>query len=431
MNLYAELLHKMNINDSAILNEIVDYANGNSELLSLLALEHRRTLMGDRNIYANDNYRSNKLEEALRKNSIPDSEIAEIMAIDRESMEDEEEDNEDDNERVDVKQFCLVTGVLLKEIYSEILTKCPLFIAKIGNSFGSTIALASVILRHKYKSLMDIPTDITTEFMKYVRANIVNTGITTVHRNYIFHAYVFYLCMVLGYGYMDMPEILRGLIIIDKITGENECISTRFISELIVRSLLSKPFYDKLIDRSDEGKLLQIVMLCSVIDMIDDNNFDDVDNCLRKLDLSKNDAILVRIPYKKQVFVVEHMAGKKSVYRIHRVRANDIYLMNTITDQFVEKIVYSLNDAKLYLDQRDKTNDVVEQDRKKDEVLMVSLKRELYRERDNMFMRNVVIVMMLLVIGVIVVFLNRRDVRTKIKNSANVVKQKVGIDYLM
>ena len=434
MSMINDLLSRLNINTPEVSRELEQYISENHELINIIATEYKRTLLGDRGLYNNDSYRLKFIQEMLIRNGIPENEIDEIMAGEDDD-ENEEEETEDVPVKSDSKSFCILTGVLLKELYDEIVSACPEFIKSIGNSFGSILVVICLTLFQKFDSVLDIEEEIAEQFIKYVRSNVANDGITMVHRNYIVQTYMFYVAICLTYGYINMADAIRMLTVLDKTTGDNEALSNRFVSELVTRSIASEVFRKKLMESGDIGRMYQMVVICSAIDMVESPIAPDTDyKILSTLSLTRNDVVKIATPTRRYLYVIEHRMQKQgSVYRIHRVNAADVFNISSITDQFVEKIVYTLNDVRIWLDKNDMSAEAIRRDRMKDKSLIVQLKTEMYKERNNLFMRNIMLVIIAIVVTTMIIFLSRSEVQQKIKQKVGTAGDAVksGIEYVV
>ena len=401
MNLSAELLSKLNIHDENILSEIESYSNSSSELIALISLEFRRTLLGDRKIYSHDNFRMSKLEELLRNNGIPEEEIDEIMSYDTDL-------------KCNPKHYCITIGVLMKELYNEIASKCPLFMKAIGNSFGTSLALICLVSKNTFVNLLKTSSSISAILLKHVRDTINRNNTSMIHKNYTFHAFMYYLCIILTFKQINFPEAVRVLSVINRITGSGEALSVRFISELLLRGLKSESFFNKLNDKSESGIIIQVIMLCTVIDMIETNYEPDEDyENLQKLSLVKPDVRIVCTPVKKRLYVVEKRVSP-DVYRIHRVSTADVYDMRRLKDQFVQKICYSLNEVKNYIEKKDMSADELEEMKNDQKDVLRRIKHEMYRERSNVFTRCFFMSCVIIMIAVMVYAIMQRGASKRI-----------------
>ena len=404
MSLITELLSKLNITDENIRDELNSYAESNSELIALISLEFKRTLLGDRLIYAHDNYRTDMLERILSKNGIAQEEIRDIIAY-------------EDDVKCNPKHYCITIGVLMKELYNEIASKCPLFMKAIGNSFGTSLALVCIVSKTYFSDILTTSADVSTQLLKHIRDVISSKNNTGIHRNYTFHAFMYYICTLLSFRRINFPEAIRLLAVINRITDNGETISVRFISELLLRGLKSESFFNKLNDKSVSGTLIQVIMLCTIIDMVETNYEPDkeYDN-LRNLSLTHEDVRIVCTPVKKHLYVIERKI-KPDIYRIHRVRSNDVYDMIRLKDQFVEKIRYNVNDVKSYLDKKDLSANELLERRSEQEELIRNIQHEMYRERTNVFSRCFFMSVIILIVAVIIYVIMNRDINQIVQTS--------------
>lgn len=402
MNLSSELLSKLNIHDENILSEIESYSNSNSELIALISLEFRRTLLGDRKIYSQDNFRMNKLEELLNNNGIPEEEINEIMSY-------------DEDLKCNPKHYCITVGVLMKELYNEIASRCPLFMKAIGNSFGTSLALICLVSKNTFVNLLKTSKNISAILLKYVRDVVNKKTSSMIYRNYTFHAFMYYLCIILTFKQINFAEAVRVLSVINRITGSGEALSVRFISELLLRGLKSESFFNKLNDKSESGIIIQVIMLCTVIDMIETNYEPDEEyENLQKLSLVKPDVKIICTPIKKRLYVVEKRI-EPDVYRIHRVSTADVYDMRRLKDQFVQKICYSLNEVKSYIEKKDMSAEELEEMKNEQKEVLRSIKHEMYRERSNVFTRCFFMSCVIIMIAVMVYAIMQRGSKNHVE----------------